>query len=323
MLTYIIFILLIFILTFISLDKKVYKIATFLIFLLYILFVGFRFETGFDWLPYRNEFYSLDYNNNFWDEIFSKAERYKHEPFYVLSVYVVKYFLSDFFFVTLLTSLLLYYSYKKLAIAFNINVNSLLLIILLFSLFTVAFSVIRQSLAMAFFNFAIVSWTRNKNRQLVLFLIITFLFHFSSILYIGVFLLSILLSRIKRVDIPFKVYGIILFVGVIIPRILTFDNSSRIGKKINHYFSYNYNYNISEIIFNLVFYLAILIFLYVLRKRTNEKLHWMVHYITISILLSLVFFPINSIRNRIFYELTTIVSIYFLVHKKSKFWLRR
>jgi len=322
MITYIIFILLIFILTFISLDKKVYKIATFLIFLLYIFFVGFRFETGFDWLGYRNEFYSLDFNNNFWDEIFSKAKQYKHEPFYVFSVYVIKYFLPDFFFVTLLTSLLLYYSYKKLAMAFNININSLLLIILLFSLFTVAFSVIRQSLAIAFFNLAIVSWIRNKNRQFILFLLITFLFHFSSIIYIGLFFLSLFLSRIKRIDIPFKIYGILLIVGVIIPQFLTFDNSTRLGKKLNYYFSHNFSGNISEITFTLVLYLAILIFLYVLRKRAKKELSWMVHYITLSILLSLIFFSINPIRNRIFYELSILVSIYLLVHKKSMFWLK-
>ena len=322
MLIYIIFIFFIFFLTFISLDKKVYRIATFLTFLVYIFFVGFRFETGFDWLGYRNEFYSLDFNNNFLDEIFSKAELYKHEPFYVFSVYVIKYFLPDFFFIIFLSSFLLYYSYKKLAITFNINVNSLLLVVLLFSLFTVSFSVIRQSIAIAFFNLAIVNWVNKKHKKLVLFLVLAFLFHFSSILYIGVFFVSIFISRIKRVDIPFKIYGIILFVGVIIPQVITFDNSTRIGKKLNYYFSHNFNGNIFEIAFNLVLYLAILLFLYVLRKKATKQLSWILHYIILSILLSLIFFSINPIRNRIFYELIILLSIYLLVHKKSMFWLK-
>ena len=322
MLIYLIFISLLFALNFLSLDKKLQRLGTLLFFILYIFFVGFRFETGFDWLTYRDEFNAINFDNNFWNEIVDTAKEYKHEPFYVFSIYIIKFIFRDFFFVIFFTSLFLYYSYKQLATTFKINVNSLVFIILLFSLFTVHFSVIRQSIALSCFNLAIVAWQNKRKKKIYIFLLLSFLFHFSSIIYISLLLLSILLSKVKSTATLLKIYFSTFFIGFILPRIITFDNSTRIGNKINHYLNYDTTGNLGEIVFNLVLYFGVLIFLYSLRKKVSKNLNWMTHFINLSVLFSLIFFTINPIRNRIFYELCTIISVYFLIFKKSHYWYR-
>lgn len=320
MVIYIAFITLIGGLCFLSLDKKHYKVSSIIVFILYVIFVGFRFETGFDWIMYTTEFKTINFENTFLDEILRISKKYSHEPFYVIIVYWIKFFFKDFFFITFLTSLLLYYSYKKIAQEFKININLLILSLLLYLLFTVHFSLIRQSLAIAFFNFAIVQWNKKDIKYTVLLLIVSFLFHFSAIIYISLFTSSVLLTKYRGRKLHYKLFLGLLMAGVFLPRNINFGDKTRIGRKLNFYFSYDFDVNILEVTFTIVFYISVLLLIAKIIKKLEDKYLWMANFVVLSIIVSISFISINTFRNRIFYQMIVVVAIIVLTYGNTIFW---
>ena len=91
-------------LVFNSAIKTSINIFQLFVFALLVFFVGFRFETGYDWAMYRNFF---EYNT-FHDGI---------EFGYVFFIKILRYFFDDyqslFFFTALATYIFLYFGIKK------------------------------------------------------------------------------------------------------------------------------------------------------------------------------------------------------------------
>ncbi|WP_353167590.1 EpsG family protein [Acinetobacter sp.] len=136
-------------------------------FIFIVFFVGFRFETGYDWAMYRN---------------FFEYDTFHHtiEFGYVFFIKFLRVFFSDFqslfFFTALATYLFLYLGIKKYT---NHSSIAVLIFVLIPGLFLNTFSIMRQELAIviAFYAF---SFLRDKKFFIYLLLmILAFSFHYT------------------------------------------------------------------------------------------------------------------------------------------------
>ena len=267
---YILFIFLLTGLTSLSSKKEYVRVSTFLFFVSCVFFICFRFETGSDWLIYKREFLDINFDNNFYSEIFRLSKEHSHEPFFSLSVYVLKYITNSFFYTNFLGGIFILNSYYCLSKNYNINSNYFTLILLLFLIFTVHFSIIRQSVAMAFVNFGIIAWNKNDLWKLLLFFLLAFLFHNTSIIFITIFAVSIYISRALGNKIPFVLYGLIALL-YFIPKEITVSGDHRLITKINHYFNYIYYTNPLKTIYLIGFYLLIILLITKVHKKINQQ----------------------------------------------------
>ena len=168
---------------------------------------------------------------------------------------------------------------------------------------------------MAFVNFGIIAWNKNDLWKLLLFFLLAFLFHNTSIIFITIFAVSIYISRALGNKIPFVLYGLIALI-YFIPKEITVSGDHRLITKINHYFNYIYYTNPLKTIYLIGFYLLIILLITKVHKKINQQHLWKINYLLLSIAISLAFFKITSIRERIFYQLVIILMLFYFSAKK-------
>jgi hypothetical protein len=134
---------------------------------LIIFFVGFRFETGYDWEMYRNFFEYNTFHGNI-------------EFGYVFFIKLLRYFFDDFqslfFFTALATYVFLYLGIKKYT---NHSSIAIVLFLLIPGFFLNTLTIMRQELAIAVAFYAF-SFLRDKEFSKYLFLmLLAFSIHYS------------------------------------------------------------------------------------------------------------------------------------------------
>lgn len=168
MITYILFVVIIIALLMLNSAIKT-NIQIFQIFawVLVVFFVGFRFETGYDWVMYRN-FFEYD---TFHDGI---------EFGYVFFIKILRCFFDDyqslFFFTALITYIFFYLGIKKYTKHTGI---AIVLFMLIPSLFLNSFSILRQELAIAITFYAFSFLVDRKFLNYLLLMILAFSIHYS------------------------------------------------------------------------------------------------------------------------------------------------
>lgn len=168
MITYILFVAIIMaLLIFNSAIKTNINIFQWFVFALLVFFVGFRFETGYDWVMYRNFF---EYNT-FHDGI---------EFGYVFFIKFLRYFFDDyqslFFFTALVTYIFLFLGIKKYTKHTSI---ALILFLLIPGLFLNSLTIIRQELAIAIAFYAFSFLVDRKFLNYFILMILAFSIHYS------------------------------------------------------------------------------------------------------------------------------------------------
>lgn len=171
MLTYSLFIILIiFLLILNSVLKTKNEVFEILALTLIIFFVGFRFETGYDWEMYRN-FFEYD---TFHGSI---------EPGYVIVVKFLRYFFDDFqslfFFTALATYIFLYLGIKKYTKHSSL---AIVLFLLIPGFFLNTLTIMRQELAIAIAFYAFSFLRDNKLLKYLFLMVVAFLIHYSVFL---------------------------------------------------------------------------------------------------------------------------------------------
>lgn len=138
-----------------------------LVFALIVFFVGFRFETGYDWAMYRNFF---EYNT-FHSSI---------EFGYVFLIKILRYFFNDyqslFLFTALLTYIFIFLGIKKYTTHTSI---ALVLFLLIPGFFLNSLTIIRQELAIAIAFYAFSFLVDKKILKYFFLMILAFSIHYS------------------------------------------------------------------------------------------------------------------------------------------------
>lgn len=168
MITYILFVAIIMaLLIFNSAIKTNVNILQWFVFALLIFFVGFRYETGYDWAMYRN-FFEF---NTFHDGI---------EFGYVFFIKFLRYFFDDyqslFFFTALVTYTFLYFGIKKYTKHTGI---ALILFLLIPGFFLNSLTIIRQELAIAIAFYAFSFLVDRKFLNYFILMVLAFSIHYS------------------------------------------------------------------------------------------------------------------------------------------------
>lgn len=171
----------------------VWSFAAFLVF-----FVSFRFETGFDWPVYKMLFSELQSRfTGFNASCFS--ENYNQEILFVGVLGVMSQVFADYEIPQAIFSLFFLASIFLLGRAFRIaNIALFVALALSYIILTVGFSTVRQSLAIAAFNFAIVLYLNRRHYACAALLTLCLLFQYSAAMYVFAFLLAVATSRRYR-----------------------------------------------------------------------------------------------------------------------------
>ncbi|MES0872510.1 EpsG family protein [Sinimarinibacterium thermocellulolyticum] len=155
------------------------------------IFVAGRFETGNDWLSYREIYTSLP---GLADLSFSDLVAYSavlgKEPGYLLLNVVLKTLTSDFYAVTCTCACFQIWSLNRFLKTVTHYRATVLAISVGWLLFSVYFSVIRQGVAIAFFLLFILAWCDGRRWTGLLLALLGTAFHVTVIIYLAIFFLA-------------------------------------------------------------------------------------------------------------------------------------
>lgn len=209
-------------------------------------------------------------------------------------------------------SLLISYRYLPIGLSFLIINPGF---ILLFS------NVLRQGLALSFLLLAIACHFRGKNSLKYLFFVLSIFSHFSSLLIIVTFFITIYFSKgktknqiIKMIGLVILITPIILLISVLTPQlIVSLSELGGLFSKINRYSEYNYESNIFYVKLAFSFLLSIanlfIITIFLRKKMVSTSTYIFIFFIQNSILLVFLFLPIPLIASRLLYYSELLVSV--------------
>ncbi len=183
------------------------------VFISYVLFVGLRYETGTDWQVYKPNFYALGESYEF-SEFWSASVDYGQEPGFLLLNSIFSKIFTEFEYFQCFISIVFVASFYYMSKTFGAkNVPMALAVSSSYLWMNLEFSVLRQSLSIAFFNFGVSFFIRRRPIIGTIFFAAGFLVHFSSAIYIATFAISNL--PIKKIYLFFS-YVVITILGIVI-----------------------------------------------------------------------------------------------------------
>lgn len=180
-----------------------YAFGAFLIF-----FIGFRFETGFDWPVYKTLFTDLQSGYSL-TRTACYAQVYNQEYIFVAIMGAMAYIFHDYEWPQAIYSIIFISSLYTLGKSFKVsNITLFVALALSYIVFTVGFSTVRQSLAIAAFNFAIAAFLNRKNVLTLGLLVACVLFQYSSALYVVCFaVVALSYRRFRSPIVDASVFG--------------------------------------------------------------------------------------------------------------------
>ena len=277
------------------------------------LIVGFRYEVGFDWPVYSSQFYQIQ-NIPFWDflsQIFILSALYSHEPLFLLTSYSMARVFPDFEYFQFFAYLFFLYSVFRLGKAIGSrNIIAAMVPIHLFLLFTLEFSTLRQSIAISLYNLGLAFFLTNKNAKGIWLFIAAIATQSSTAIYVLVQLWTTSAKRWSKVAIVICLaLAVFLSAGgmEIIPVNML---PGFLGQKLNYYFyERGYNYSLPEQVFFLTLFLTISYILHRTKPALNRQLGFLANLVIFLCLFAIMAFWVNTIRNRIMYEVIIVSSL--------------
>ena len=222
MLTYVVVFLLMFIIAPIARTRA----AMAIFFLSAVFFISLRYETGFDWPVYKAVFEAFQ-GEFILGELASYQDTYSQELGFLLFTGVLAGLLPSYEVFQALISVIFLTSIWRLALASGAkNVALVFALVLSYLLLTVAFSTVRQSLAIALFNFGLIAILSSRRWLGAFLFMLSVTVQVSAALYIAALVVARLLISYNcaiqfRVMVVVAVCVFILFGGVF-PMILEF-----------------------------------------------------------------------------------------------------
>jgi hypothetical protein len=204
------------------------RLRTGTVVVLSFLFIGFRYETGFDWTAYKTQYdYILETGFfSVFELLGIQSLVASVERGFVLTTFFASRLFPAYEFVAALYTLVLLLSIVKLGSVLGVrNIGMALVFIHMPLLFTLEFSTVRQSLAIAMFNFGLAYYFEKRRGLSILFFSLSPLFQISGIMYLAVFFMAI---GSRRASLPafvgliavlfvFSMPAILLTIGSFLP----------------------------------------------------------------------------------------------------------
>lgn len=296
--------------------------------LLGVFFIGLRLDTGFDWPVYKEEFETLSQTpiQGFWGQVLFYVAIYLQEPVFIALIWLSTLVLPSYELFQLCVFLFFMLSMYRLckALAYT-DIVLAMIIIHLFLLFTLEFSTLRQCIATSLFNIGLAYQLERQHTKGWIFFIVSPLLQSSTVMLIGLYQLAKHFPRRKSYQITLVVMGAIASLGFTqIGPLLS--SIPLLGPKLEYYFyQRQYAQNPLEVTFMITLVLAIIYLLLYrmepLMQRIAQvdsnmryKLILLIKFCTILCAVFLLSFPINTIRNRVFYELVIVLSVMVTVY---------
>ena len=289
-----------------------------------ISIVGFRYEVGFDWPGYKFQFSELGELGviDFFSQLPMLVVLYSQEPIYLIISYFSSIALPTYEYMQVGITALFMYSTLKLGKAMGVrNIIAAFIPIHLFLLFTLEFSAVRQIIAMSLFNLGLAFFLENRKKVSIWFYSTALFTQASTSLYLLVQLWTRVSSKWSKVAIILSgVLAIFLASGglELLPVSML---PGFVGAKLNYYFfARNYQYNTLEQVFYIGVFLAIILILVRAGARMEGRLLFISKMIVFLCLFAFMAFWINTIRNRLMYEIIILTSL--LVYGPAFQWQR-
>jgi len=278
-------------------------------------FIGLRYETGFDWPTYKAQYAYISETgiSSFFELLGTQSLVGTVEPGYVLTTFLASRLFSEFEFVAAFYTLVLLLSIVKLGSVLGVrNIGMALVLIHMPLLFTLEFSTVRQSLAIAMFNFGLAYFFEKRRGLSILFFSLSPFFQLSGIIYLAVFAMAIVSKRtswaifigLTAVLITISTPTILLTFGSFLP--------PQIVTKLEWYLiERNQGGGIIDLGTALILLLpATLLTVNAMRKHGQSRdTATILQVVALMSFIALVFVSEQTIRNRLVYEIVILLSL--------------
>lgn len=288
-----------------------FRLVVFIVPTIYI--IGFRYEVGFDWPGYKAQFDQLSELSiaDFFSQLPVLMGFYSQEPIYLIISYFSSISLPAYEYMQVGIVVLFLYSTFKLGKAFGVkNIIAAFIPIHLFLLFTLEFSAVRQIIAISLFNLGLAFYLQNKTKISVWFFSTAIFTQTSTALYLLVHLWTRVSSKWSKIAIILSsALAVFLASGglELLPVSLL---PGFVGAKLDYYlFARNYQYNTLEQVFYTGVYLAIIIILVKASAGMDKKVYFISKVVIFLCLFAFMTFWVNTIRNRLMYEIIILTSL--------------
>lgn len=282
-----------------------------------LLFVGLRYEVGFDWPLYKDEFEVLQGLGaaDFVTSIPMLQIQFQHETGFLIFSWLSAQILREYELMQLLIHVIFLISFIRLGRVLGVrNLAAAMLLVHLFLLFTLEFSTVRQLLALSLFNLGLAAYMEARRPRALAWFAASLLVQISS----GLYLLALLaVSGASRRDWLLAIAGMAAVLAV---SFTTFAPAllgmlpGRIAFKFQYYFmDREFNTHILEQVFFGVFYVMVIAFALFATARNRGRLDAAgdiaLRFMLALALLAVLFFLVKTVRNRILYELIVVMSL--------------
>jgi len=285
----------------------------FLFFIPTVFIIGFRLEVGFDWAVYKTQFDKLGGYElvEFFDQFKILTALYLQEPFFLIIAYFSARFFPTYELMQVSIYLFFMYSTYRLGKVMGVkNVIGAFVIIHLFLLFTLEFSTIRQVIAVSFFNLGLSFVVRKKKLNTFVLAMAAAFTQASAALYYIIQIWTGATSKWTKIAVA--VFGVlaVFFAAGGLQLLPVSMLPGFIGFKLQYYISErNYNYNILEQVFFTGVFAAIVYVLHTSRKRFESYVLFISRLVVFLCLVAFMAFWVNTIRNRLMYEIIILTSL--------------
>lgn len=289
------------------------KVTTWIFLFIVFLFIGLRKDTGFDWIVYQDVFEGLaeDFSS---ESLAYFIVLYRQELGFLFFTGVLGQLIPNYEFYQATITLLLIWSTVMFSRSVGVTkVPMVIALIMSYLLWSVAFSTLRQSLAISIFNFGLAFFLSGKKYRGAGFFAIAPFLHTSAIIYITTYIAAWFLYRKQR---PPKIRSFALAVlasslsGPFLIQIAS-SISSSVALRVQWYQSFEFSIGMLEIVFPLFFLFCALIASKKMTRMSEVdeagiKLRQIL-LVMAAIGASSVVFPI--VRDRVSYEVFILASI--------------
>jgi EpsG family len=278
-------------------------------FLLFMVFVGFRFETGYDWPVYKDQFEitRLEEFWSIWDSVLAQQIINNQDLGYlIISFLGSKLFGSYELFQSAIAAFFILSVFRLGKALGHPNVILAITIASTLIMLSLEFSTLRQCLAISFFNFAICCFLDKRLWQSAFWACLAISTQFSAAIYVVIFLISVFTN--KRIVLATVIGGVSVFA-------ITLLVNSGIGLsilpansllKLQSYQGQNYDGGIFVDLFFFLLAITVICYcLYLPKVNHTKSEHVLIlrKFTIFSALLMLMFLGLPTIRDRIAYEM--------------------
>lgn len=294
-----------------------------------IFIVGFKYEVGFDWHVYVDQFqkFSEIAPGDFFPHFFAFVGFYQQEPFFILLSYVGARILGVYELFYCALFLFFMYSTARLGRLLGSNIAAAFFFIHLFLLFTLEFSTLRQMVSLSVLNLGICFSLEGRGIRGLALLLLSPFFQASSAVFVILFLLVRSKGSVVRVSLTFVLLAALAINAVgfhVLAPLISGVVPDFVASKLTYYAEVRrFDFHLLESLFAITLYFFLAFFLFYNWRSKNRAVKCLSTFSLLLIVIAIAAFAITTVRNRMLYEVITIGSLLiFSPHTRKPLFIR-